>query len=271
MPSAATRSPSMGAGNIEFALDLEDIAARAAKADCIGALACGRTSFSYHRLPEPPLRLTVRKLDDSYFGVQIARSAAVWELKAAIQGVFIALYNDMENAVTWQHVWSHFCLCFKDEKMTDDRATLRAFGIKDGDELHFAQHLSVDYSPCKSSKSQRATSHRRSRTTVEDCSVRPRSLMDDLIEEDEGEKKLAATRHSTSILDEDFCVYEHHEQHVEEDRKKGSYVRGWFSYSRFRGNRRTHSENIEQPSCEKGSRPNLGKWLSSKMSKARSK
>ena len=25
-------------------------------------------------------------------------------------------------------------------------------------QLHFAQHLSVDYSPCKSSKSQRATS-----------------------------------------------------------------------------------------------------------------
>ena len=32
-------------------------------------------------------------------------------------------------------MWSHFCLCFKDEKMTDDRATLRAFGIKDGDEV----------------------------------------------------------------------------------------------------------------------------------------
>ncbi|KAE8788552.1 hypothetical protein D1007_37371 [Hordeum vulgare] len=33
------------------------------------------------------------------------------------------------------HVWSHFCLCFKDEKMTDDKAMLRAFGIKDGDEV----------------------------------------------------------------------------------------------------------------------------------------
>lgn len=60
----------MGAADIEFALDLEDIAACAAKADCIGALACGRASFSYHRLPEPPLRLTVRKLDDSYFGTR---------------------------------------------------------------------------------------------------------------------------------------------------------------------------------------------------------
>ncbi|KAE8783317.1 hypothetical protein D1007_43219 [Hordeum vulgare] len=121
MPSAATRSSSMGSSDIEFALDLKDIAAHAAKVDCIGALACGCASFSYHRLPEPPLGLTVRKLDDSYFDVRIARSAAVWELKAAIQGVFVALY--------------HFCLCFKDEKMTDDKATFRAFGIKDGDEV----------------------------------------------------------------------------------------------------------------------------------------
>lgn len=35
-----------------------------------------------------------------------------------------------------QHVWSHFCLCFKDEKLTDDKATLRAFGIRDGDEVY---------------------------------------------------------------------------------------------------------------------------------------
>ncbi|KAI5012373.1 hypothetical protein ZWY2020_024507 [Hordeum vulgare] len=136
MPSAATRSSSMGSSDIEFALDLEDIAARAAKADCIGVLACGRARFSYHRLPEPPLRLTVRKLDDSYFGTKSrplpfnsprtmceSPGPPLWELKAAIQGVFVALYHDMENAVTWQHVWSHFCLCFKDEKMTDDKAS----------------------------------------------------------------------------------------------------------------------------------------------------
>ncbi|KAF0935531.1 hypothetical protein E2562_034320, partial [Oryza meyeriana var. granulata] len=140
------RSASL-AGDIESALD--DFAR--ADADCIGAaLACGGNSFSYHRLPEPRLRLTVRKLDDSYFDVQIARSAAVWELKAAIEDIFAALYDDMNKAISWQHVWSHFCLCFKDEKLTDDKATLRVFGIRDGDELHFAQHLSVEYRPCKS-------------------------------------------------------------------------------------------------------------------------
>ncbi|KAI4997350.1 hypothetical protein ZWY2020_052692 [Hordeum vulgare] len=125
MPSAATRSSSMGSSDIEFTLDLEDIAAHAAKVDCVGVLTCGHARFSYHRLPEPPLRLTMCE----------SPGLPLWELKASIQGVFVALYHDMENAVTWQHVWSHFCLCFKDEKMTDDKATLRAFGIKDGDEV----------------------------------------------------------------------------------------------------------------------------------------
>ncbi|PNT66061.1 uncharacterized protein LOC100841643 [Brachypodium distachyon] len=270
MTAATMGSATPGRGDIAFgALDLEDIA-RAADADCIGALACGPASFSYHRLPEPRLRLTIRKLDDSYFDVQIARSAAVWELKAAIEAVFIALFYDMDNAITWQHVWSHFCLCFKDEKLTDDRATLRAFGIKDGDELHFSQHLSVDYSPCKRSKSQRSASHRRSRTSVDDFGVRSRTLLDDLIEEDEAEK-LTTTRHSTSALEEGFGVYQQYE-YMEEGGKKGSFFSNWFSYSRLRGNRRTHSEDAAQSSCEKkANRPKLGKWLSSKKSKAQRK
>ncbi|PWZ18808.1 hypothetical protein Zm00014a_007774 [Zea mays] len=31
---------------------------------------------------------------------------------------------------------SHFCLCFKDVRLTDDKATLRGFGIRDGDVIH---------------------------------------------------------------------------------------------------------------------------------------
>uniref|UniRef100_A0A0E0CH03 SNRNP25 ubiquitin-like domain-containing protein n=1 Tax=Oryza meridionalis TaxID=40149 RepID=A0A0E0CH03_9ORYZ len=203
-----------GAGDIESALD--DFAR--ADADCIAAaLACGRTSFSYRRLPEPRrLRLTVRKLDDSYFDVQIARSAAVWELKAAIEDVFAALYDETDNkAISWQHVWSHFCLCFKDEKLTDDKATLRAFGIRDGDELHFTQHLSVEYRPCKS------LSLRRSRTSLDDFSARSRSLLDDL-GEDDGDKFID-TRHSTSVLEEGLYVYQHDEERMEESRKKGGF------------------------------------------------
>jgi hypothetical protein len=70
MPAAiATRPASRSAGDPDSAHDLDDVV-RAADAACIGALACGRASFSYHRLPEPQLRLTIRKLDDSYFGTK---------------------------------------------------------------------------------------------------------------------------------------------------------------------------------------------------------
>jgi hypothetical protein len=33
--------------------------------------------------------------------VQIARSAAVWELKAAIEDVFFAIYDDPDRAISW--------------------------------------------------------------------------------------------------------------------------------------------------------------------------
>nr|CAB3445900.1 unnamed protein product [Digitaria exilis] len=64
-PSIRATSP----GAVD-ALALEDLeAAGGGGADCIGgALSCGRrSSFSYHRLPDPRLRLTVRKLDGSFF------------------------------------------------------------------------------------------------------------------------------------------------------------------------------------------------------------
>ncbi|RCV05119.1 hypothetical protein SETIT_1G056900v2 [Setaria italica] len=265
MPASIRSVSPDAAGDVGAALALEDLVVGGG-ADCIGALACGRRrSFSYRRLPEPRLRLTVRKLDDSFFDVEIARSAAVWELKAAIEELFFALFDDTEKTIPWQHVWSHFCLCFKDEKLTDDKATLRAFGIRDGDELHFAQHLSVDYSPCKSlPKNQKTASHRRSMTSSDD--IRPRSLLDDL-NEDEGEK-FTDSRCSTSVL-EDLCIYEYNEERMEEEsRKKGSLFRGWFSYSKLRSNRRTHAEDTVPPSCEKkNARPKLGKWFSSKRSK----
>jgi hypothetical protein len=64
MPATSIRSASPdSAGDIGAALALMDLAVGGG-----GALSCGRSSFSYHRIPDPPLRLTVRKLDGSFFG-----------------------------------------------------------------------------------------------------------------------------------------------------------------------------------------------------------
>lgn len=33
------------------------------------------------------------------------------------------------------HVWGHFCLCYKGQKLLDYKAYIRLFGIKDGDQV----------------------------------------------------------------------------------------------------------------------------------------
>lgn len=72
MPTSSHPASPDAAGDIAAALavDIEDLAGGGGGgADCIGRLSCGRrSSFSYRRLPEPRLRLTVQKLDDSFFG-----------------------------------------------------------------------------------------------------------------------------------------------------------------------------------------------------------
>lgn len=47
-------------------------------------------------------RCCVRSFLAAWVDVQIARSAAVWELKAAIEDVFAALYDETDNkAISW--------------------------------------------------------------------------------------------------------------------------------------------------------------------------
>jgi U11/U12 small nuclear ribonucleoprotein 25 kDa protein len=176
-------------------------------------------------------------------------------------------------------------------------------------QLHFAQHLSIDYNPPKSfSKNHKAASHRRypilqcpgnaffsvcphnfnvyvkflllktantgsdillyrPMTSIDDLSFRPRTLLNDLNEE-VCEKFADMRRSSTSVLEEGLSVYQHNEQCIEESCKKGGFFRGWLAYAGLRSNR-THAEDTVPLSCKKkNTRPKLGKWLSSKRSKA---
>ncbi|KAL6888387.1 hypothetical protein ACP4OV_009413 [Aristida adscensionis] len=207
---ASLRPASPGAGDVDDALALEDIA----------GVGC-RGSFSYCCLDEPRLRLTVRKLDATCFDVDVPSSATVWELKAAVEDVFIAINLEAERAISWQQVWSHFCLCFKEKKLIDDEATLRAFGIGDGDELRFAQHLSVDYTTCESiSKNHKVASHRRSKTLSGDFNCQRTTWLDDLKEYEV--EKFTSMRRSTSAIEEDCCVYQCIDEHVEQSCKNSS-------------------------------------------------
>lgn len=81
--------------------------------------------------------------------IQVARTASVAELKRAVEDVFSWVSVEGRYNISWTHVWSHFCLCYKRQKLVDDKAYIRNFGIRDGDQICFVRHLSVDHNPVK--------------------------------------------------------------------------------------------------------------------------
>ncbi|XP_075493803.1 uncharacterized protein LOC142531527 isoform X2 [Primulina tabacum] len=107
-------------------------------------------SFPYRMLPEQQLKLSVLKLDGSCFsncsGFHVGRNATVSRLKMAVEEEFKLSLNDEGNSL-WPLVWSHFCLCYQNQKLINDRACIQSYGIRDGDQLHFIQYLRMDNAP----------------------------------------------------------------------------------------------------------------------------
>ncbi|KAF3453737.1 hypothetical protein FNV43_RR04178 [Rhamnella rubrinervis] len=101
-----------------------------------------RRGFAYNFLPPEPLTLSIVKLDGSCFEVKVSRTATVGVLKEAVKDVFTQLNDDKDSNISWSHVWSHFCLSYKGQKLIDDKKYIRFIGIKDDDQLQFVQHLS---------------------------------------------------------------------------------------------------------------------------------
>ncbi|KAF3794338.1 U11/U12 small nuclear ribonucleoprotein [Nymphaea thermarum] len=89
-------------------------------------------SFSYYRLPQKLLKLSVVKLDGSRFDVQVARTASVAELKRRVEDVFDQAPEEGKGKISWSHVWGYFCLCYEGFKLINDKELLRNFGINDG-------------------------------------------------------------------------------------------------------------------------------------------
>ncbi|XP_076931602.1 uncharacterized protein LOC143596808 [Bidens hawaiensis] len=104
-------------------------------------------SCSYHKLPKTRLKLSVLRLDGSTFGVEVPMSATVAELKLALEGFFNLLPKDQRCTISWSHVWGHFCLCYEGEKLLDDKAYIKRLGIKDGDQIKFVRHVTINYRP----------------------------------------------------------------------------------------------------------------------------
>ncbi|ESQ32070.1 hypothetical protein EUTSA_v10004912mg [Eutrema salsugineum] len=101
-----------------------------------------RRTFSYDKLPTEPIRLSVLKLDGSSFDVYVMSSATVGDLKLAIETAFSHVPKKGPSKISWSHVWGHFCLCFGGQKLVTDTECIGSYGMKDGDEVRFKNHVS---------------------------------------------------------------------------------------------------------------------------------
>ncbi|KAH7524641.1 hypothetical protein FEM48_Zijuj06G0141100 [Ziziphus jujuba var. spinosa] len=104
-----------------------------------------RKNSSYCKLPDEPINLSVLKLDGSSFDVKVTKTATVAELKLAVEAVFSHMPQKGPGKISWPHVWGHFCLCYYGRKLVHENECIRNYGIKDGDQLHFARHISASY------------------------------------------------------------------------------------------------------------------------------
>ncbi|KAL0692300.1 hypothetical protein Bca4012_059480 [Brassica carinata] len=101
-----------------------------------------RRTFSYDKLPAEPIRLSVLKLDGTSFDVNVMSSATVRDLKLAIETAFSHVPKKGPSKISWSHVWGHFCLCYGGQKLVTDTECIGSYGMKDGDEVRFKNHVS---------------------------------------------------------------------------------------------------------------------------------
>ena len=69
----------------------------------------------------------------------VRQNATLKDLKLAIKK-YILLKNSRENNTTiisWKYIWRKYCLCFENERLTDDCKLLKNYGIFNKSELKF--------------------------------------------------------------------------------------------------------------------------------------
>ncbi|KAK8656606.1 hypothetical protein V6N13_098551 [Hibiscus sabdariffa] len=109
-----------------------------------------RKSCSYSKLPEEPIKLSVRKLDGSSFDVEVIKSATIAELKLAVQRVFSHMPKEGPGKISWYVDTDH----------------IMNYGIKDGDQLHFVRHVSSSYNLTKIQSKKTTIAQKQSYVTL---------------------------------------------------------------------------------------------------------
>ncbi|XP_050231094.1 uncharacterized protein LOC126680089 [Mercurialis annua] len=185
--------------------------------------------YSYFKLPQQLFKLNVLKLDGSSFDVNIGRNATVAELKLAVEKTFSSSPEEgCQDKISWVHVWGHFCLSYQNQKLLNDKACIRDFGIKDGDQLQFVRHMSIRYPKSRQPQNQNVV----------------RKLL--LPSGDTQKKKEQQTNvdHSNPKENEDDnSIYslEDEEEIPMPEFKLAHFLKGWLSYSKLWGTSTTGS------------------------------
>ncbi|XP_010250176.1 PREDICTED: uncharacterized protein LOC104592485 isoform X2 [Nelumbo nucifera] len=200
-----------------------------------------RRSFTYQKLPQQLFKLTILKLDD----VEVARMASVAELKQAIEDVFSVSPKEEHSRISWSHVWGHFCLCFEGQKLINDKAYLRNFGIKDGDQLHFIRHLSINYRPMK----------RRSKHHISACEGHTTRSSPGLNAPEDKEQHVDDDDHDDKGCNDNEENDKNNQYEDDEGQylighselKLAHFLRGWLSYSRLRYSGRKRTQGKTHP------------------------
>ncbi|XP_038718518.1 uncharacterized protein LOC120011468 [Tripterygium wilfordii] len=195
-------------------------------------------SLSYYKIPKQLLKLSVLKLDGSQFDVHVAKNAKVEELKQTIEELFTSSPKEPEDKISWSQVWGHFCLCYEGRKLINDKASIESFGIKDGNQIQFIRHMSINcLSPRRKSKNHSGTCKRDSTLSRESNAYEEsgQTNSDDTNEDDNQEQ----FKHSS---------YEDQEEIPLPEFKLANFLRGWLSYSRLWGTSKKVSEGRNPPS-----------------------
>ncbi|KAK6912582.1 SNRNP25, ubiquitin-like domain [Dillenia turbinata] len=188
-----------------------------------------RKSLSYEKLPPVPLTLSILKLDGSSFDVEVPRTATVGELKQAIEEAFDHFPNEGPGKISWSHVWGHFCLSYDGQNLLEENELLRDFGIADGDQLHFFQHVSSNYNRIKrQSREQLPTLEQPKRQAGFDNAEDEVKIDNDFVDlESQGDQ----------IYDEDS-----HALSIYYDMKFNDLLQNWFAYSSLPRGRKANSQ-----------------------------
>ncbi|KAK9279813.1 hypothetical protein L1049_013495 [Liquidambar formosana] len=182
-----------------------------------------RKSCSYNKLPPHPLKLSVLKLDGSSFEIEVTKSATVAELKQAVEGVFSHLPKKGPGKISWPHVWGHFCLSYDGQKLVTEDEYIKDYGVKDGDQLQFIRHGTINYNLIKRQSKKRISWKQRwmSTSRLDSCE----EMEENGTQDHENDKDLIRQK---------GCRLAH-------------FLKGWFSYSRLATRVKTRFEGKERP------------------------